>query len=110
MLTVMPRVFAGAISDKNSGDTTVNAPAPSPLKILENRRKPKIPDEKTCMSNPAAHTRIEHLKDHSLPSLSLQKKAIRAPKAAPRTPNDVMLAVLLARPVGSCFQFALMRL
>ena len=106
----MPRVFAGAISDKKSGDTTVNAPAPSPLKILENKRKPKIPEEKTCMSNPTAHTRIEHLKDHNLPSLSLQKKAIRAPKAAPRTPNDVMLAVLLAKPVGSCFQFALMRL
>jgi hypothetical protein len=106
----MPRVFAGAISDKKSGDTTVNAPAPSPLNTLENKRKPKIPEENICMSNPAAHTRIEHLKDHSLPSLSLQKKAIKAPKAAPRTPNDVMLAVLLARPVGSCFQFALMRL
>jgi hypothetical protein len=106
----MPRVFAGAISDKKSGDTTVSAPAPSPLNILENKRKLKIPVEKTCMSKPAAQTRMAHLKDHSLPSLSLQKKAIKAPKAAPRTPKDVMLAVLLAKPVGSCFQFALTRL
>lgn len=110
MLTVIPRVFAGAISDRNKGETTVKAPAPRPLHILENRRKPKIPDENTCMSNPDAQTRIEQRKDHSLPSLSLQKKAISAPKAAPRTPNDVVLAVLLASPVGSCFQFALIRL
>ena len=106
----MPRVFAGAITDKKSGDTTVKAPAPRPLNILENNRKPKIPDENTCINSPTAHTRIEHLKDHSLPSLSLQKKAIKAPKAAPSTPNDVILAVLLAKPVGSCFQFAFTRL
>lgn len=106
----MPRVFAGAISDRKSGETIVKAPAPNPLNILENKRKPKIPEENTCMSSPTAHTRIEHRKDQSLPSLLLPKKAIKAPKAAPSTPNDVMFAVRLARPVGSCFQCDLTRL
>jgi len=61
ILTIMPLVFAGAISDRNSGDITVRPPAPRPPHILAKRRKGKIPEEKTCMRIPVAHTRMASL-------------------------------------------------
>jgi len=100
ILTIMPLLFAGAISDRNSGDNTVRAPAPRPPHTLANSRKLKMPDEKTCMRMPLAHTRVASLYDLNRPILSLRKKAIIAPMAAPSTAREVILAVRLASPEG----------
>lgn len=100
MLVTIPLDFVGAISDRKSGEMTVRPPAPRPPQILAKRRNPKIPDEKTCMSMPLAHTNSAILYDHSLPTLSLRKKAMMAPNAAPSTPKELILAVRLASPVA----------
>jgi len=61
MLTIIPLVFVGAISDRNSGDITVRPPAPRPPHTRANRRKEKLPEENTCMKIPLAHTTMASL-------------------------------------------------
>ena len=110
MLTIIPLTLVGAISDKKSSAIIVRPPAPRPPQILAKRRKPKMPDENTCINIPLVQTKIATWYDHSCPSLSLKKYAIRAPKAAPSTPKEVMLAVRFARPVWLCVHFFALRL
>jgi hypothetical protein len=71
--------------------------------------KANIPDEKTCMMIPLAQIKIARRQDHSLPIWSFRKNAIHDPKAAPRTPKEVMLAVRFARPVALLIQSYLRR-
>ena len=110
MLTTMPRDLAGAISAMYSGPTTVSPPAPIPLTTRAKMRRPKIPDEKMIIKSPQAHVRTKSCQDRRRPNLSASLRQIKAPNAAPRIPVDVMLALRLARPDGSSFQFDLMRL
>jgi hypothetical protein len=61
ILTTIPRLFAGAISDRNNGDNTVSAPAPRPPHTRANSKKLKMPEEKTCIRMPLAHTSVASL-------------------------------------------------
>ena len=106
----MPRDLAGAISARYSGPTTVSPPAPIPLTIREKIRRPKIPDEKMIIKSPIAHVMVKSCQDRRRPNLSARLREIKAPKAAPRIPVDVILALRLARPDGLSFQFDVRRL
>ena len=62
------------------------------------------------MNVPDAHTRAPKRHAFNRPRRSLRSSANNAPKAAPSTLNEVMLALRLARPVGSFFQLDEIRL
>ncbi|GMF76358.1 unnamed protein product [Aspergillus oryzae] len=98
------------ISDKYSGVVTVRAPAPKPLQILANSKRPYMPEEKTWMNRPDAHTRQAKRHEFNLPNRSFRSRAKSAPKAAPKTLKEVILALRLASPVSSWVQLDEMRL
>lgn len=90
--TTIPRVLDRAISVRYRGATTVRPPAPRPENSRENSSKPKIPDEKVVIKKPVIQIAIKICHVRRRPSLSVMPKARMAPNAAPRTPNDVILA------------------
>lgn len=104
MLTMAPLDTAGAISDRYSGATTVRPPEPSPPQMRAKSIKPRIPEEKTCMNVPVAQSRMKTCHDRSRPILSVRTRARREPNAAPRTPNEDILAFRSAMPLGLSFQ------
>lgn len=55
------------------------------------------------MKMPLAQSAMNSCQDRRRPSLSVRVRAIKDPNAAPRTPNEEMLAVRLARPEGLFF-------
>ena len=69
-----------------------------------------MPDAKTWMNVPDAHTSTARRQAFSRPRRSLRSSAKSAPNAAPSTLNEVILALRLARPVGSFSQCDEMRL
>jgi len=110
MLTTIPRLFAGAISDRNKGAVTVKPPAPTPLKILAPSIRPYMPEESICITRPEAHVRTKSRQHLSRPSRSVKTRDSREPKAAPRTPKEEILAFRSANPDGLSTQLAGMRL
>ena len=92
MLTITPRDFAGAISDRYRGATTVRPLAPRLPQILVKSIRPSMPDEKICIRIPEAQVRTNNGQHRGRPSRSIKVRAIRDPKAAPRTPNNDILA------------------
>jgi len=110
MLTTIPRLFAGAISDRNNGAVTVKPPAPTPLKILALSSRAYMPEDNTCTIRPEAHVRTKRRQHLSRPSRSDKARDNREPKAAPRTPKEDMLAFRSAKPDGLSTQLAGMRL
>ena len=64
-----------------------------------------MPDEKTCMNRPQAQVMTKSCQHRRRPNMSASFKEIKAPKAAPSTRIDEILAIRLARPAGSFFQF-----
>ena len=103
MLKTAPLDFAGAISERYSGATTVRPPAPRPPHIRAKSINPSMPEENICISSPLIHVRVNICQERSLPSLSQIATARKAPNAAPRTPKDEMLAFLSASPLGLSF-------
>lgn len=90
----MPRFLLRAISVRYRGDTTVKPPAPRPDNSRENSRSPSIPDAKIVMKKPVIQIAIKVCHVRRRPIRSVMAKATMAPKAAPNTPNDVILALV----------------
>lgn len=98
MLTTIPRDRAGAISERYSGATTVSPPAPRPAQMRAKSISPRIPEEKTCIRAPVIHRATKNCQARRRPRRSFRPSEMMEPKAAPRTPNDEMLALRSARP------------
>lgn len=88
----MPRFLLRAISVRYRGDTTVSPPAPRPDKSRENSKRPRYPDANVVMKKPLIQIAIKVCHVRRRPIRSVMAKATMAPKAAPNTPKDVILA------------------
>ena len=99
-LTAIPRDLVGDISERYIGETTVRPPEPKPSQIRAKYSRPIKPDAKICMKMPLAQRTTKPCQQRSLPKRSLSTSAISAPNAVPRTPNDVMFAVILLKAVS----------
>lgn len=97
----MPRLLAGATSDRYNGVTTVSPPAPRPPQIRANNKNPYIPDANACIKKPLMYTSVRACQLLNRPIRSVMASASREPKQAPRTPREVISAFLLARPEAS---------
>lgn len=100
MLTTMPRLFAGATSDRYKGATTVRPPAPSPPQIRAKSMSPRMPEEKVCRRLPVIQMIMDSCQQRRRPRRSHTARIMRAPIAAPSTPKDEMLAFRSARPLA----------